>query len=130
MGSAAVKHHAANSGTSRPVEIRVRFEPGLGAALYASLKDGEVAPLTVARNLGRGRTLLQFHGFTLMAHGAPEWTPGETFSVYVKELGPPLVLAPVEVKGKHSNKDSQRVVMVDSAVVPGFVGGAGQDARR
>jgi hypothetical protein len=128
MGSAAVKHPVA-SGASRQVEIRVRFEPGLGAALYASLKDGEVAPMTVARNLGRGRTLLQFHGFTLMAHGAPEWTPGETFKVYVKELGPPLVLAPVEWKGK-SDKDRQRVAMVDTAVVPGFVGGAGQDARR
>lgn len=129
MGSAAIKH-ATQQGASRQVEIRVRFEPGLGAALYASLRDGEVAPLTVARNLGRGRTLLQFHGFTLMANGAPDWTPGETFSVYVKELGPPLVLAPVETKSKHSSKENQRVVMVDSAVVPGFVGGAGQDARR
>lgn len=129
MGSAAVKHHVAQ-GAPRPIEIRVRFEPGLGAALYASLRDGEVAPLTVARNLGRGRALLQFHGFSLMAQGAPDWAPGETFSVYVKELGPPLVLAPVETKSKHSNKENQRVVMVDSAVVPGFVGGAGQDARR
>lgn len=129
MGSTAVKHHAPGSGASRQVEIRVRFEPGLGAALYSSLTDGEVAPMTVARNLGRGRALLQFHGFTLMAHGAPEWTPGETFSVYVKELGPPLVLAPVASRSERSNKESRRVVMVDSAVVPGFVGGAGQDAR-
>ena len=128
MGSAAVKHRT-NAGASRQVEIRVRFEPGLGAALYSSLTDGEVAPLTVARNLGRGRALLQFHGFTLMAHGAPDWAPGETFSVYVKELGPPLVLAPVGSKSKHSVKDSQHVLMVDSAVVPGFVGGTGHDAR-
>lgn len=128
MGSAAVKHRT-NTGASRQVEIRVRFEPGLGAALYSSLTDGEVAPMTVARNLGRGRALLQFHGFTLMAHGAPDWAPGETFSVYVKELGPPLVLAPVESKSKHSVKESQHVLMVDSAVVPGFVGGAGHDAR-
>lgn len=110
MGSAAVK-----PGTSRPVEIRVRFEPGLGAALYASLREGDREPLTVARILGRGKALLYFHGVTLMAHGAPEWKPGETFLVVVKELGPPLVLAPMGT----AREDATRVTIVDSAVVPG-----------
>src|SRR5438046_9444829 len=86
MTVAAAKHK------ERAFEIRVRFEPGLGMALYASLKEGEVAPLTVARNLGRGRTLLRYRGYTLMTHGAPDWKPGQTFTVYVKQRGPPLVL--------------------------------------
>jgi hypothetical protein len=110
MGSTAVKPNA-----SRPVEIRVRFEPGLGTALYASVREGEVGPMTVARILGRGRALLHFHGVTLMAHGAPEWKPGETFSVMVKELGPPLVLAYPGV----GREERGRVTIVDSAVVPG-----------
>jgi hypothetical protein len=101
----------------RSFEIRVRFEPGLGASLYASLKSGEVAPLTVARTLGRGRTLLRYRGYTLMAHGSPEWKPGETFPVYVKQLGPPLVLARV---GDRAQEGSSAVTTVDSAVVPGF----------
>jgi len=111
MTVAATKHR------ERTFEIRVRFEPGLGAALYASLKSGEVAPLTVARTLGRGRTLLRYHGYTLIAHGAPEWKKGETFPVYVKHLGPPLVLACV---GDQSLKGPSAVTTVDSAVVPGF----------
>src|SRR5262249_33578871 len=61
MGTAAAK-----PAPDAAVEIRVRFEPGLGSRLYASLKDGEVAPVTVARALGRGRTLLRYHGYTLM----------------------------------------------------------------
>jgi hypothetical protein len=101
----------------RSFEIRVRFEPGLGAALYASLKSGEVAPLTVARTLGRGRSLLRYHGYTLMAHGTPEWKPGDTFPVYVKQLGPPLVLARV---GDRGQAGPSAVTTVDSAVVPGF----------
>jgi hypothetical protein len=109
MGSAAVKS------AGRPVEIRIRFEPGLGAALYASLREGEVGPLTVSRILGRGKALLFFHGVTLMAHGAPEWKPGETFSVVVKELGPPLILTPAGT----GREDPARVTIVDSAVVPG-----------
>jgi hypothetical protein len=51
MGSAVTK-----SAHDRDIEIRVRFEPGLGAALYASLRDGEVGAMTVAKNLGRGRS--------------------------------------------------------------------------
>lgn len=126
MGSAAVKPSA-----SRPVEIRIRFEPGLGAALYASLHEGETEPLTVARMLGRGKALLHFHGVTLMAHGAPEWTPGETFPVTVKELGPPMVLAPVGMGGIGMGRDGQaaRVTVVDSAVVPGSVRGSGPGSR-
>ena len=112
MGTAAVK-----PSSDRPVEIRIRFEPGLGAALYASLHEGEVVPLTVSRNLGRGRALLRFHGVTLMAHGAPEWKPGETFPVIVKELGPPLILTPAAARDNASN--GARVTIVDSAVVPG-----------
>jgi hypothetical protein len=108
---------AAMKRRERSFEIRVRFEPGLGASLYASLKSGEVAPITVARTLGRGRTLLRYHGYTLMAHGAPEWKPGETFPVYVKHLGPPLVLARV---GDRDQEGSASVTTVDSAVVPGF----------
>ena len=107
----------------RSFEIRVRFEPGLGAALYASLKAGEVAPVTVARTLGRGRTLLRYHGFTLMAHGAPDWKPGDTFPVYVKHLGPPLVLARVgdsQSGASGSPGGTPSVTLVDSAVVPGF----------
>ncbi len=111
MTVAAMKHRERN------FEIRVRFEPGLGASLYASLKSGEVAPITVARTLGRGRTLLRYHGYTLMAHGAPEWKPGETFPVYVKQLGPPLVLARVNDRAQDG---SSSVTTVDSAVVPGF----------
>ncbi len=111
MTVAAMKHR------ERSFEIRVRFEPGLGASLYASLRSGEVAPITVARTLGRGRTLLRYHGYTLMAHGAPEWKPGETFPVYVKQLGPPLVLARV---GDRAQDGSSSVTTVDSAVVPGF----------
>jgi hypothetical protein len=98
-------------------EIRVRFEPGLGAALYASLKPGEVGPVTVARALGRGRTLLRYHGYTLMAHGAPDWKPGDSFPVYVKHLGPPLVLARVS---ERESQGAAPVTTVDSAVVPGF----------
>ncbi|MGE5175765.1 MAG: hypothetical protein ACM3JJ_05255 [Hyphomicrobiales bacterium] len=117
---------AAKQTVQRPVEIRVRFEPGLGTALYASLHEGEVAPMTVARVLGRGRALLQYHGFTLMAHGIPEWKPGETFPVAVKELGPPLVLAPW---GAGIETAPGRVVQVDSAVVPGTVRESGPEAR-
>lgn len=115
MGSAAVK-----PGTNRTVEIRIRFEPGLGAALYASLHEGDTEPLTVARMLGRGKALLHFHGVTLMAHGAPEWKPGETFPVTVKELGPPMVLAAVG----NGREDAARVTIVDSAVVPGSAHGS------
>ncbi len=111
MTVAATKHR------ERSFEIRVRFEPGLGAALYASLAEGEVATLTVARSLGRGRTLLRYHGYTLMAHGSPEWKPGESFPVYVKQLGPPLVLARVNDRAQEK---SSAVTTVDSAVVPGF----------
>jgi hypothetical protein len=111
MTIAAAKH------SERSFEIRVRFEPGLGAALYASLKSGEVGPITVARALGRGRTLLRYHGYMLMAHGAPEWKPGDTFPVYVKHLGPPLVLARVTDRAQGG---SSLVTTVDSAVVPGF----------
>ncbi len=114
---------AAAKQRERSFEIRVRFEPGLGAALYASLKSGEVAPITVARSLGRGRTLLRYRGFTLMAHGAPEWKPGDTFPVYVKQLGPPLVLARVRDPHSDTSKSSgvaSSVTLVDSAVVPGF----------
>lgn len=110
MGSAAVKS------VGRSVEIRIRFEPGLGAALYASLHEGEVGPLTVSRMLGRGKAILTYHGVTLMAHGAPEWKPGETFSVVVKELGPPLILTPAGTRDNASN--GARVTIVDSAVVP------------
>jgi hypothetical protein len=108
---------AATKRSERSIEIRVRFEPGLGAALYASLKSGEVASITVARALGRGRTLLRYHGYMLMAHGAPEWKPGDTFPVYVKHLGPPLVLARV---GDRTQEGPSSVTTVDSAVVPGF----------
>jgi hypothetical protein len=113
MGSAAAK--PAPNGA---IEIRIRFEPGLGSRLYASLKSGEVGPVTVARALGRGRTLLRYHGYTLMAHGAPEWRPGESFSVYVKQLGPPLILARVvdDAKGLPGP-----VTTVDTSVVPGLV---------
>jgi len=102
---------------SRSFEIRVRFEPGLGAALYASLKAGEVATVTVARALGRGKTLLRYHGYTLIAHGSPEWKPGEAFPVYVKHLGPPLVLARVDDRAPHGTSG---VTTVESAVVPGY----------
>lgn len=109
---------AAKSTHERSVEIRVRFEPGLGAALYASLQDGEVSPVTVAKVLGKGRTLLRYHGYTLMAQGAPDWKAGETFSVIVKEIGPPLVLAPV---GGGAAQSGKPVVTVETAVVPGVV---------
>jgi len=116
MGIAAPKSIA-----DRAIEIRVRFEPGLGASLYASLRDGEVSPVLVAKTLGRGRALLRYHGYMLMAHGAPDWKVGDTFSVYVKEMGPPLVLAPVgAAKGKP-------VATVETAVVPGL--GQGTQAR-
>jgi hypothetical protein len=107
---------AVKPSAGRPIEIRVRFEPGLGMALYASVREGEVGSVTVARMLGRGRALLHFHGVTLMAHGAPEWKPGETFRVVVKELGPPLVLTPA---GMGREERGVRVTIVDSAVVPG-----------
>ncbi len=113
MGSAAAK-----SAYERAIEIRVRFEPGLGAALYGSLQSGEVSPVTVVKTLGRGRTLLRYHGFTLMAHGAPDWKVGDSFSVYVKEMGPPLVLAPVGAGAKGGGKP---VATVETAVVPGIV---------
>jgi hypothetical protein len=114
MGMAATK-----PASDRAVEIRVRFEPGLGAALYASLQSGEVGRVEVAKMLGRGRALLRYHGYTLMAHGAPEWKMGESFSVYVKEIGPPLVLAPV---GPGSNGGGKSVSTVETSVVPS-VGG-------
>src|SRR5262245_9198547 len=108
---------AADSVHDRSIEIRIRFEPGLGAALYASLRDGEVSPMTVAKILGRGRALLRYHGFTLMAHGAPDWKAGDMFSVVVKEMGPPLVLAPVG-SGGTGRGSSKRVITVETAVVP------------
>jgi len=116
---------AAKSVTStRPVDIRVRFEPGLGMALYASVAPGEVGSVTVARNLGRGRAMLRYRGFTLMTQGAPDWRDGESFSVVVKEVGPPLLLASTN----RTAKDDQRVTTVDSAVVPG--GGESAEAGR
>jgi hypothetical protein len=108
---------AATKQGNRSFEIRVRFEPGLGAALYASLKTGEVETVTVARALGRGKTLLRYHGYTLIAHGSPEWKAGEAFPVYVKQLGPPLVLARVDDRAAHG---ASAVTTVESAVVPGF----------
>lgn len=116
---------APNSAHDRAIEIRVRFEPGLGAALYASLHDGEVSPVAVAKVLGRGRALLRYHGFTLMANGAPEWKVGDTFSVYVKEMGPPLVLAPVGA----GSKKAKRVATIETAVVPSIVEKPGSVAR-
>ncbi len=101
--------------SNRPVEIRIRFEPGLGMALYASIEAGEVGTVTVARNLGRGRAMLRYRGFTLMTQGAPDWREGQSFSVVVKEVGPPLLLASIDANAK----DGQRVTTVDSAVVPG-----------
>lgn len=117
----------AGAGRATPCEIRVRFEPGLGAALYASLEAGEVGPVTVARALGRGRAVLRYHGFTLMAQGAPEWKEGETFSVVVKHLGPPLVLSTVR---EPASTKRTPVATVESAVVPGFDDTPRQDARR
>jgi len=110
---------AAKSTHERSVEIRVRFEPGLGTALYASLQDGEVSPVTVAKLLGKGRVLLRYHGYTLMAHGAPDWKVGETFSVCVKEIGPPLVLAPAGGQPRNGKP----VSTVETSVVPGVVEG-------
>lgn len=106
---------ATNLNQPRNVEIRVRFEPGLGMALYAAIHSGDVGPVTVARTLGRGRALLRYHGFTLMAQGAPDWKDGETFPVVVKEVGPPLVLASADA----GVKGARRVTTVESAVVPG-----------
>jgi predicted RNA-binding protein with TRAM domain len=108
----------------RPVEIRIRFEPGLGMALYAAIEAGEVGTVTVARSMGRGRALLRYRGFTLMAQGAPDWKDGESFSVVVKEVGPPLLLA----SANKAAKGAPRTVVVDSAVVPGGgnAGGAGR----
>ena len=103
-----------NLNQSRAIEIRVRFEPGLGMALYAAIHCGEVGPVTVARTLGRGKALLRYHGFTLMAQGAPDWKVGETFPVVVKEVGPPLVLASAD----SGAKGARRVTTVESAVVP------------
>jgi len=117
----------AGTGQSAPCEIRVRFEPGLGSALYASLEAGEVGPVTVARAFGRGRALLRYHGFTLMAQGAPEWREGETFPVVVKHLGPPLILA--TVRGPAPMKLAP-VATVESAVVPGFDDAPRHGARR
>ena len=117
---------AAKFAHDRAIEIRVRFEPGLGASLYASLQDGEVSPVTVARTLGRGRALLRYHGYTLMVHGAPDWKVGETFSVFVKEMGPPLVLAPV---GPGSKSNGKPVATVETAVVPGVIENPGNGIR-
>ena len=83
-------------------------------ALYAAIRSGEVGPVTVARTLGRGRALLRYRGFTLMAQGVPDWKEGETFPVVVKEVGPPLVLASADADAK----GARRVTTVDSAVVP------------
>ena len=118
---------AARTAALAPFEIRVRFEPGLGAALYASLTAGEVGPLTVARALGRGRALLTFRGVTLMAQGAPDWQPGDTFPVVVKHLGPPLVLAAVESRSLFRKRVP--VTMVQSSVVPGAEPSPRGDAR-
>lgn len=117
---------AVKSAHDRAIEIRVRFEPGLGASLYASLQDGEVSPVTVARTLGKGRALLRYHGYMLMAHGAPDWKTGDTFSVFVKEMGPPLVLAPV---GSGNKKDGKPVATVETAVVPGIIDNPGNGIR-
>ena len=115
------------TGAAAPFEVRIRFEPGLGAALYASLAAGEVGHLTVARALGRGRALLTFRGVTLMAHGAPDWKPGDTFPVVVKHLGPPLVLAAVESRSLFRKRVP--VTMVQSSVVPGAEPSPHGDAR-
>lgn len=117
---------ATNLNPSRPVEIRVRFEPGLGMALYAAIQCGEVGPVTVARSLGRGRALLRYRGFTLMAQGAPDWKDGETFPVVVKEVGPPLVLASADP----GSKGSRRVTTVESAVVPSGASSSESGTRR
>jgi hypothetical protein len=117
---------AARSAQAAALEIRVRFEPGLGSALYAVLQDGEVGPVTVARALGRGRALLRYHGFTLMAQGGGEWKQGEQFLVAVKHLGPPLVLASV---GGATRRKPGNVLTVDSAVVPSPGDGPQRDSR-
>ena len=118
---------AARQAQAAALEIRVRFEPGLGAALYAALKPGEVGPLTVARALGRGRALLRYHGFTLMAQGGNEWRQGEQYLVSVKHLGPPLVLATVE---DSTRKKQGNVVAVNTSVVPSPEDAPRPDARR
>ena len=118
---------APQTGAVGPFEIRVRFEPGLGAALYASLSAGDVGSLTVARSLGRGRALLSYRGVTLMAQGAPDWKPGDTFPVIVKHLGPPLVLAAVESGSLF--KKRLPVTTVHSSVVPGTDESPRRDAR-
>jgi hypothetical protein len=93
-------------------------------ALYAAIEAGDVAPVTVTRNLGRGRVLLQFRGFALMTQGAPDWKDGETFPVVVKEVGPPLLLATTTTAAK----GAPWVTTVESAVVPG--GGESAGAGR
>jgi hypothetical protein len=118
---------AARSAHAAALEIRVRFEPGLGAALYAALRAGETGPVTVARAMGRGRALLRYRGFTLMAQGGGEWKQGEQFIVSVKHLGPPLVLASVE---DASRKKPGAVMTVDTSVVPGPDDAPRSDARR
>jgi hypothetical protein len=117
----------ARAGQSAPCEIRVRFEPGLGSTLYATLQAGETGPVTVARAFGRGRALLRYHGFSLMTQGAPDWREGESFMVVVKHLGPPLILA--TVRGGAPQK-SAPVATVESAVVPGFEDAPRRDARQ
>ena len=54
---------------------------------------------------------------TFIAHGSPEWKAGEAFPVYVKHLGPPLVLARVDDRVPSR---TSAVTTVESAVVPGF----------
>jgi hypothetical protein len=81
----------------------------------------------VARALGRGRALLRFHGFTLMAQGGGEWKQGEEFLVSVKHLGPPLVLTTVE---QAPRKKQGTILAVDTSVVPGLDDAPRPDARR
>lgn len=100
--------------TRRAFEIRIRFEPGLGASLYASLREGESGRVAVARQLGRGKALLNFRGYTLLAQGVPDWSPATTLSVVVKELGPPLILA----SANGSPDRCERVQTIESSVVP------------
>jgi hypothetical protein len=80
----------------------------------------------VARALGRGRALLRYHGFTLMAQGGGEWKQGEQYVVSVKQLGPPLVLATVE---DSSRKKQGNVLTVNTSVVPGPDDAPRPDAR-
>ena len=111
-------HMAASMKSSGWVGVELDTDKAEG---YAVTKVIPGSPAEAA-GIEAGDILVALNGVALkkendeaLMKARKDWKPGQTFPVYVKQLGPPLVLARVNDR----TLDGTSVTTVDSAVVPG-----------